>query len=297
MNMATSQHPGGSHSAWINVIQIFSVLLASLTLMPAAAALDQSREQVIEIVTQIQKADYEGNRSELKRLHEALSPSQDDQNLAAQVLYWRGFALWRRAINGFNDNVDSKELQEDLQQATAEFDQAARLSPDFTDAKIGRLSCLGILAFAFSRQDPADARITELITQARQLRKDIDAEAPDNPRFLWVLGPMYWNMPPQKGEGQDKAMELYAKGLDVIRTEKARANDPLNPSWGEPELLMSLAWSNLNRTTPDLNAATQDADAALKLVPYWHYVRDILLPQITEAKRKTGGKKPTPKSL
>ncbi len=43
---------------------------------------------------------------------------------------------------------------------------------------------------------------------------------------------------------------------------------------------MSLAWSNLNQTTPDLNAAEQYAQAALKLVPYWHYVRDILMPQI-----------------
>jgi uncharacterized protein YciI len=62
--------------------------------------------------------------------------------------------------------------------------------------------------------------------------------------------------------------------------------DTLEPSWGEPELLMSLAWSNLNRTTPDLNAAEQDAQAALKLVPYWHYVRDILMPQIRAAHAK-----------
>jgi hypothetical protein len=49
---------------------------------------------------------------------------------------------------------------------------------------------------------------------------------------------------------------------------------------------MSLAWSNLNRTTPDLNAAEQDAQAALKIVPYWHHVRDILMPQIRAAQAK-----------
>jgi hypothetical protein len=49
---------------------------------------------------------------------------------------------------------------------------------------------------------------------------------------------------------------------------------------------MSLAWSNLNRTTPDLNAAEQDAQAALKMVPFWHYVRDILIPQIRAAQAK-----------
>jgi len=63
-------------------------------------------------------------------------------------------------------------------------------------------------------------------------------------------------------------------------------SDLLEPSWGEPELLMNRAWSNLHRTTPDLKAAQHDAAAALILVPYWHYVRDILLPQIQDAQAK-----------
>jgi hypothetical protein len=73
--------------------------------------------------------------------------------------------------------------------------------------------------------------------------------------------------------------------LEAIRKQKP-VSDPLEPSWGEPELLMNLAWSNLNRTTPDLKAAEEDAQAALKLVPYWHYVRDILMPQIQGAQSK-----------
>jgi hypothetical protein len=52
--------------------------------------------------------------------------------------------------------------------------------------------------------------------------------------------------------------------------------------WGL--LLMSLGWSELNRTTADLDAAEKHARSALALVPYWHYVRDILLPQIEKAK-------------
>jgi hypothetical protein len=46
---------------------------------------------------------------------------------------------------------------------------------------------------------------------------------------------------------------------------------------------MNLAWSSLNRSTPDLKAAEQ---AALKLVPYWHCLRDILMPQILAAQAK-----------
>jgi hypothetical protein len=35
-----------------------------------------------------------------------------------------------------------------------------------------------------------------------------------------------------------------------------------------------------------LNAAERYARDALSVVPYWHYVRDILLPQIVAAKAK-----------
>jgi hypothetical protein len=49
---------------------------------------------------------------------------------------------------------------------------------------------------------------------------------------------------------------------------------------------MSLAGANFYKTSPDLNAAEQYARSALELVPYWHYVKDILMPQIQEAKKK-----------
>ena len=41
---------------------------------------------------------------------------------------------------------------------------------------------------------------------------------------------------------------------------------------------------NLNRATPDIAAAERFAQSALTLVPYWHYVRDILMVQIQKAK-------------
>jgi hypothetical protein len=262
------------------------IFAATTTLGAPAAAGDPSREQVIKIVVQIQRADYEGNRSALKHLHEELTAFVEDKEIGARVQYWRGFALWRRAMNGFNDKADPAELKDDMQHALEEFGDAARTDPAFVDAKIGALSCLGFLAFSDRQQDPSSPRVQELITRGRQLRKDVEAVAPENPRFLWVMGPMIWFSPPERGGGQEKAMAGYEKGLKAIRSQRKNANDPLEPSWGEPELLMSLAWSNLNRTTPDPDDAQQEADSALKLVPYWHYVRDILMPQIREANAK-----------
>ena len=121
-------------------------LLAELILMPillscgvmalsSSPANEPARAQVVGIVAQIQHADYEGDRAALKRLHEQLAPFAKNREVASRVLYWQGFALWRRAINGFNDKADATELQGDLQTALDEFDEATRIDPPFRGCK------------------------------------------------------------------------------------------------------------------------------------------------------------------
>ena len=269
--------------------------LLAMSLLSAAAAIgtpaERPRETVVKLVAQIQKADYEGNRAALQRLYADLEPFIADEKLASRVRYWRGFALWRRAINGFNDSADPQDLEHDLRQAIAEFKESFAKDPAFVDAQVGTISCLGNLMYlALGHTD----RVQELLAQSIPLVKEVRASHPDNPRFVWVLGPILWNTPAEHGGGQDKAIESYLKGLESARNLRGTVIDPLEPSWGEPELLMSLAWSTLNRAAPDLNAADQYAHSALALVPYWHYVRDILLPQLQTAKAAAKPKAPPP---
>jgi hypothetical protein len=247
-----------------------------------AARANDTAKQVAPIVAQIQHADYAGDRAAMQKGCDDLKPYLEDKELASRIRYWRGFAQWRRAINGFNDSVDPKELEQDLKTALEEFKIALQKDPTFVDAKVGTISCLGYLAF-MNRKDQAVAR--ELVGQIMPLVKEATDMAPDNPRLIWVRGPIFWNTPPERGGGQDKAIENYLRGLEICSKIKA-SDDPLEPSWGKPELIMSLAYSYLNTTPSDANAAERYARAALEIVPYWHYVRDILLPQILAAKAK-----------
>jgi hypothetical protein len=267
-------------------------IAAAILVLTGASALahplGSERDALVKIVAQIQKADYQGDRPTLQRLYGELTPFTGNKEFPSRVFYWRGFALWRKAINGFNENVDKSDLEHDLHQAVEEFGNSASADPAFVDSKIALGSCFGLLAYAVGKKDAAEQQA--LIAKSRQAITDARAAAPDNPRLLWVLGPVYWNIPADRGGGQAKAMEAYEKGLETIRSHKNTTTDPLDPSWGEPELLMSLAWSNLNRATPDLHVAEQNARSALALVPYWHYVRDILLPQIQTAKAQQSGK-------
>jgi tetratricopeptide (TPR) repeat protein len=243
------------------------------------------REAVTKLVVQIQRADYEGDRAALKRLYQDLSVFADDKKLGESVRYWCGFALWRRALNGFNESVDRSELEQDLRQAVSEFDAAVAKDPAFVDAKIADGSCLLMLVFLYQKDT---ARLREFLVKASPLLKEAETAEPENPRLLWVLGGSSWAAPLEFGGSKEKAFELYEKGLRAARARKGVSSDPLTPSWGEPELLMSLAWSSLSRAPPDLIEAEQYAQQALKIVPYWHYVRDILLTQIAAAKQKAG---------
>jgi tetratricopeptide (TPR) repeat protein len=258
-------------------------MIGFIALLAGCTPSDKSvRESMGLIVSRIQHADYEGSQLGMQKAYDDLAPFLENPSLVSQARYWRGFAMWRRAVNGFNDGIDADELENDLRQALNEFQEATAKNPGFVEAKIGRISCLGYLAF-MNRQDQSRAK--EFVSQLLPIVAEVKQAVPDNPRFLWVLGPILWNTPAERGGGQDKAIENYEHGLALF--EKIDANtDPLEPSWGRPELMMNLAYSHLNKSKPDVEDAELYARSALELVPNWHYVRDILLKQILEAKAK-----------
>ena len=146
---------------------VLAVWLSGGAMASGAPASDQAREQVTTIVAQIQRADYEGDRAALQRLHGELTPFVKDEKLASRVLYWQGFALWSRAINGFNDKADATDLQNDLQRALDEFDEATGIDPAFVDAKVGALSCVGFLAYSVRHEDPPSEKTTALMARTR----------------------------------------------------------------------------------------------------------------------------------
>ena len=271
--------------------QSMNKLIAALTLSFLAtsgiAAEENPRQQAIAIVTRIQRADYEGDRAALRKCYEALAPFLDDKELVSRIRYWRGFALWRDAINGFNEsNVDPHELEQILMKAVDEFKAALARDPAFVDAKVGIISCLGYVTYVH-RKEPERAK--ELVGQIMPMVEEAKAAAPDNPRLIWVCGPILWYTPVERGGGVDKVMENYERGLEVCAKVKP-STDPLEPSWGKPELFMSLAYTQLTKNPPEIEKAEGNARAALDIVTYWHYTGDILLPQILEAKAKVSAK-------
>ena len=106
------------------------------------------RKSAVSIVIKIQRADYEGDRAALNKLYQELVPFVDQPEVASRVRYWRGFAKWRRAINGFNETPTPTDLAEDLTDGESEFDAAIQRDPSFVHAKVRAVSCILLRQFA-----------------------------------------------------------------------------------------------------------------------------------------------------
>lgn len=233
-----------------------------------------------QLVSRIQDADYRGDRAALAKLVEQSEPLVKSD--PARIEYWRGFAMWRRGVNGYYDPKATKELEADFTSAIDEFEKSLSADPSYVDSKIGEAAC--VMTLAYLDQKNAD-RIKILVPKFVRLFAECEKAAPENPRLCWVRGPELWYLPESRGGGQGAAFAQYEKGLKLWANQPRPAN-PLDPTWGQPELLMNMSWSYLNQTTPDPGRAETYAKKALALVPHWHYVKDILMLQIEAAKKK-----------
>lgn len=229
------------------------------------------------IVSDIRAADYAGDRAKLEALFLEAEPFTTSGQEKVYARYWRGFAKWRNAINGNNENIDAKILAQLCQEGATEFEASVKEVETFVEGKIGALGAkLLYLYFSMSDQEKVAAQIPAVTNLARELR----ASAPDNPRLVWVLGPGLLRTPVERGGGFENVIASYEKALAKLATNPPKKSHPLDPDWAEAELEMSLGWTYLNAPTPDKTKAEMHARKALKLVPTWHYVKDILLPQI-----------------
>lgn len=250
------------------------LLLAAAGGSPALASSDEARLR--QAVGAITAADFRGERARLRELASGLEQVKKGQ-LAAYREYWRGFALWRSAINGANATPAPSDVRSDLEGAIEAFRAAERLAPDWIEPKIGLLFSWTGLAYVPGGVGAAVS--AEEFVAVRSLVRD---KAQDNPRALWFFGGALLFAPKDRGGDPARAAETYRRGVAAARSEAlARAETPAwIPAWGAAENLMSLAYLYSHAEPVDRTLARAYADGALAVAPDWHYVRDILTPLI-----------------
>jgi hypothetical protein len=254
------------------------MLLAGSAPPPSATSLPGQQALLGERVAAILRADYAGERAELKRLVGALDEVKS-ADLAPYREYWAGYGLWRRAINGFNETPTPDDLQADVESAARAFHRALELKPGWIEPKIGLAGCGANLLFLAGGDS---ARQEALRAEYVPFFREIAEQGKDNPRALWIVGGGQLAAPPPRGGHPDQAAATYHSALEHARAEALANRDAPAwiPAWGAPENLMSLAYVYTNTSMKNRDVGLAYAEGALAAVPHWHYVRDVLLPQV-----------------
>jgi hypothetical protein len=262
-------------------IRILVLALASAAGLAVASEAADARpdRRLAEAARAIRRADYRGDRAELRRWAEALADIASPADRAYRE-YWEGFAYWRRALNGFNETPTPPDLLDDLERCTARERAALALDAGFEDARGALLGCLMNEMF-LERQLPAEKR-TAVARELGENFRAVASKSEANPRILWLIGGNEIFAPPPWGGDAARGIATYRKGLEAARREalSPAPREDWVPSWGAPEILMSLAYVHTHGPSPNAAVARAYAEGALAMVPDWHYVRDVLLTQI-----------------
>jgi hypothetical protein len=245
--------------------------LATTAPQPVSAALQEAR--LSALAAEVLSADYRGDRPALARFDDTLG-RLDAGTLREYRDYWRGFARWRRALNGFNETPTPSDLRDDLETAIGRFRDALARRPDWLEPKIGIVGSTASLLYLAGKDD---ARKKALLAEYMPFIQTVQKDGLENPRALWLIGGFH-----AYGGDTAKAIATHTRGLAAAWREKT-AEPPAPawaPTWGGPENLMNLAYITSHGDPPNKGLALAYAQGAATSAPEWHYVRDILLPQI-----------------
>jgi len=269
----------GSRGSWIAGALIAAGAAVFFAAAPGLAAGAETKRspasEVAALGARALAADYRADIPELHEIARGLEPFVADPQAGAWARYWRGFAFWRSAGNLMNGDATNPRALTDLKSAENEFGAAMADPAVAADAKSARASCVLTLAYMAGAEADRGAALKEYL----QLMKEAKAAQPDNPRAHWIYDWGLYYAPPPVG-GADASVAALTAALDAAKRDALAPHPPAAPTWGEPELLMALAWVQANRPDPNLKEADRRAHEALARVPDWHYVKAFLLPQI-----------------
>ena len=227
-----------------------------------------------KLAKEISTADYRGQSDYLRLLaSKSLSylESTPEGNIAR---YWRGFALWREALNRLNGGASRESVDSVLSAAIAEFGELLVLQPKNVEAMVGLAGCLQVRIFLWAD----DSRVFQAtIVRAAIPGKMMREIQPDNLRVGWIVANALYRTPESAGGGRALAI-TYAENL-LSKLQPANLPDALQPQWGRVELMASLAWM-LNDINPGDKRALEIAIEALALRPDWYYLSETLIPAL-----------------
>ena len=170
------------------------------------------------------------------------------------------------------------DLKEDLLAAISSFKSALARVQTGSKRRSASWAARGALIF-LAGQDKVER--DKVLAEYIPVMKDLMANGNENPRALWLIGGMQLQAPPPTGATRSRRLRpcrRASRRRAARRSSSSRA--PYDPTWGGPENLMNLAYLYSQGNVQNRELAMAYAEGALVAAPEWHYVRDVLFPQI-----------------
>jgi hypothetical protein len=138
-----------------------------------------------------------------------------------------------------------------------------------------------LIAAAVIDPNQFQARATELAP----VRKRALELGPRNPRVVMMDAGMIFNIPPERGGSQERGIARWLEAIALFEAEAATpAADARQPRWGRDLAYGWLSGLYMRLTPPDRVKARAAADKALTMRPDFWWVRNVVLPQLADAR-------------
>src|SRR5215207_2970030 len=124
----------------LGAVVALSIGCSAARTRPASSPSD--RAALLRLAAEARDADYRGDLARLRSVFHEMAPYTDAARVARAARYWRGFAMWRRALNATNDGSPADSIDRDLASAVEEYRRALAIDSSYVEAKIGLAASL-----------------------------------------------------------------------------------------------------------------------------------------------------------
>ncbi len=236
-------------------------------------------------VAEIQRAAIEQDLEALSSARDTLRAAIDEAEAEAEVevdaadklrlRYAHAFASWKLAGG---EPQGSKTYKAYLKDAEKPLEEVLAQNPEHAEAQALYASVNGWLITGMWSGMRRGPRADKALKKAREL-------APENPRVAMHQGVSRLFRPGMFGGGLDKAEAELTEALDLFEKEPA---EKAWPNGGHAEIL---AWmGQVMFRKGEMNKAREYYERALELEPNYHWVLQVLLPQLEAAATKNRGR-------
>lgn len=224
-------------------------------------------EAVVEARDLLDRASTRAHPGQLREAAERFEALARRHAESVWARYHAGYARYRMAAL---QQGDRKAAVGHLTVAVEHLKEAARMDARNAEARALLSTCHGMQLRYAPYKGPW------LGNQKWRAMAEAEALEPRNPRVVLLRGLQRWTTPALVGGDKEEAFVRFGEAVECF--EGWTPTDEQGPVWGHAQAWAFLGLAHLHRG--DEERGREALEAALRISPDYHWVRNVLLPRV-----------------